>query len=198
MRYVAISIHGNYLNLSGSPANTLGGAVDALVGPLLRADGTGIGDPSIFERVERGGSQVALRQLDGSWLSLVGDRLARSDAENAEEVFTEVWWPDDRVSLRAGNGRFVCAENGGGRDVVVDRAEAGEWEKFSYEQVPAELVPADEPEHARVEGGVGKSVVDAVRQQAKESRIDLSEHHVEVPAEPGLSDTISGKRRPFP
>jgi hypothetical protein len=81
---------------------------------------------------------------------------------------------------------------------VVNRAEAGDWEKFFYEQVPAELVPAEEAEHTRVEGALGESVVDAVQRQARQSRIDLSAPALETPEEPGRTDTVSDARRRFP
>ena len=36
-----------------------------------------------------------------------------------------------KVALRAGNGRFVCAENGGGGFVTADRDKVGGWETFT-------------------------------------------------------------------
>ena len=181
MKYVAISIHGNYLSLSGgSPGTTIEEALANAVGGLVMANGTGIGDPSIFERVELGEGQVSFRMLDGAFLHVVGDRVGRTQDEAAASVFTEVWWPDDRISLRAPSGVFVCAEGGGGNELVVNRPEAGDWEKFFYEQVPAELLPADSTAGTRVEGRVDQSVVDAIRQQADRS------------------DAISEIRRPFP
>jgi hypothetical protein len=35
-----------------------------------------------------------------------------------------------KVALKASNGQFVCAEGGGGRELVANRAEAGLWETF--------------------------------------------------------------------
>jgi hypothetical protein len=40
-------------------------------------------------------------------------------------------WPFPAyVSLRAANGRFVAAEGGGGRDLVANRTEVSNWERF--------------------------------------------------------------------
>ncbi len=37
------------------------------------------------------------------------------------------------VAFRAWNGQFVCAESGGGREVVANRGAVGPWETFSLE-----------------------------------------------------------------
>ncbi len=37
----------------------------------------------------------------------------------------------DQFALTAHNGQFVCAENGGGREVVANRNAIGPWEKFT-------------------------------------------------------------------
>lgn len=37
----------------------------------------------------------------------------------------------DRVTLRTVNGQFLCAENGGGGEVVANRVTAGPWETFT-------------------------------------------------------------------
>lgn len=197
MRYVAISIHANYLNFRTDSGGTVGSEIDAALG-LLRADGTGIGAPSIFERIERGDAQVSLRMLDGTWLGVTGERIGHGADEAAAEVFTEVWWPDDRISLRAGNGMFVCAEGGGGREIVVNRPEAGDWEKFSYEQVPPELVPAEDAGPTEAEQGVDASVVDAIRRQAEQSRVDPTAPDLDVTARPGASDTVREPPPLFP
>lgn len=192
MRYVAISIHGHYLTVFGDVAGNVGAVLDGILG-TVRADGTGIGDPSIFERVERGPDQVSFRQLDGVWVGRAQDRLVRTPDEGAAEVFTEVWWPDDRISLRAGNGRFVCAERGGGREVVVNRAQAADWEKFSYEQVPDALLPRQEEPRIDVTTGVQ----DGVRDTVEGIRADGSTPWRQTLGE-GRGDTVSDVTRRFP
>jgi hypothetical protein len=38
-----------------------------------------------------------------------------------------------QVALRANNGMFVCAEGGGGRELVANRSVIGPWETFTLE-----------------------------------------------------------------
>ena len=37
------------------------------------------------------------------------------------------------IHLRANNGQYVCAEGGGGREVVANRSARGAWETFELE-----------------------------------------------------------------
>jgi hypothetical protein len=39
------------------------------------------------------------------------------------------------IHLRADNGQYVCAEGGGGREVVANRDRAQEWETFTVELI---------------------------------------------------------------
>ena len=39
------------------------------------------------------------------------------------------------IHLRANNGQYVCAEGGGGREVVANRDKAQEWETFTVELI---------------------------------------------------------------
>lgn len=137
MRYVAISIHGRCFQ---AVADTLPGE------PACIFANATIEEPTVFERIELDRTLVAFRQAVGGYLSVqsAGDLpfLGVADRLGDDEAFTEVRWPDGRVSLMGSNGLFVCAEGGGGSLVVVDRAEAGHWETFAYEQPPVELVAA--------------------------------------------------------
>ena len=42
---------------------------------------------------------------------------------------------DKQFAFRTDNGSYVCAENGGGREVVADRPAVGKWEVFTVVQV---------------------------------------------------------------
>jgi hypothetical protein len=42
---------------------------------------------------------------------------------------------DSRIHLRADNGQYVCAEGGGGGEVVANRDSAREWETFTVELI---------------------------------------------------------------
>ncbi len=39
------------------------------------------------------------------------------------------------IRLRATNGQYLCAEAGGGREVMANRVSAGPWETFTLEQI---------------------------------------------------------------
>jgi hypothetical protein len=136
MRYVCMTIRGGYVRLKP----------DLFGRQVLAADGTGVGDDSIFERVEQGENRVALRSLLGGYLQANPDGyVGLNPAIGDWETFTEVWWPDDRISLRTHLGTFFCAEGGGGEWIVINRPEAGDWEKFYYEVPPEELLPPEPP-----------------------------------------------------
>jgi hypothetical protein len=48
----------------------------------------------------------------------------------------------DWIALRAYNGQYLCAEGGGGREVVADRNTVGRWESFQIEIVGAQPLRA--------------------------------------------------------
>jgi thiol-activated cytolysin len=67
-----------------------------------------------------------------------------------------------RVALRSANGRYMCAEGGGGGDVNVTRKERGIWETFELVELPKAnaigLITHD-GHYVCAEGGGGGSVV---------------------------------------
>lgn len=169
MRYVCITIGGSYVRLG------VGRALREFPGMSLYADGTGIGDESIFERVEVGENQIALRSLLGGHLQARPDGLVLSNPAIGEwETFTEVWWPDDRISFKTAHGTFLCAERGGGGPVLANRTAAGDWEKFFYEVPPPELLPADEPaeESAPIATTLEQSRADAILRETSSHQIE--------------------------
>jgi hypothetical protein len=141
MKYVCLMIGGYYVRSAD---------------PLGRMDVTaaGPGDPTIFRRTELGSNQVTLQLVaTGTFLNAYGGEVALRP-ESPESVWTEVWWPNDQISLRSVERLFLCAERGGGNRLVADREAAGAWEKFYYEQPPAELLPAEPaPQNERVTPG---------------------------------------------
>jgi hypothetical protein len=46
------------------------------------------------------------------------------------ETFDLIELGGDRVALRANNGRFLCAERGGGHTIVANRWWIRSWETF--------------------------------------------------------------------
>jgi hypothetical protein len=82
---------------------------------------------------------IAIQVFDGHWVEVVGDRLYGSGETNdsMHARFRIIWHGDDRISLQAGNGAYVCAEGGGGgKDVLANRHAIGDWEKFWLEVPP--------------------------------------------------------------
>jgi hypothetical protein len=134
VQYYALTIGGHYVVAADDPFH----------GPLVRASGTGVGPDSIFERVPRGRA-VALRPLSrSSYVSAPagGGALTLAATIGPTEEFNEVEMPDDSIALRTSTGTFVCAEGGGGRELVGNRSAIGPWERFFREVPPAALLPA--------------------------------------------------------
>jgi carbamate kinase len=66
------------------------------------------------------------------------------------------------IHLRANNGQYVCAEGGGGREVVANRDRALEWETFTVELVAGRsriALRANNGQYVCAEGGGGREVV---------------------------------------
>jgi hypothetical protein len=95
----------------------------------------------------RSGDQITLRANNRQFVCAEdgGGRevVANRDAIGAWETFTILYangsggeiTNGQQVALRAGNGQFVCAEGGGGREVVANRNAIGGWEMFTIEMV---------------------------------------------------------------
>jgi hypothetical protein len=41
-----------------------------------------------------------------------------------------------RMAFQADNGQYVCAEGGGGRELVANQNEIGPWESFDVREIP--------------------------------------------------------------
>lgn len=91
------------------------------------------------------GDQVALRANNGQFVCAEGgggrEVVANRNAIREWETFTILHADGSggeiangqQVALRANNGQFVCAEDGGGREVVANRDAIGPWETFTIE-----------------------------------------------------------------
>ena len=99
-------------------------------GPSLRS-----GDPVVLRAsngqlvcAEGGGGRevVANRNAIGRWETF---KIMRADGSGGEIANGQ------QVALGASNGQFVCAEGGGGREVVANRSAIGAWETFTIEIV---------------------------------------------------------------
>jgi carbamate kinase len=97
----------------------------------------------------RGDSRIALRADNGQYVCAEGgggrEVVANRDSAREWETFTVERVPGrrgrgnvrtgDSIALRADNGQYVCAEGGGGREVVANRDRAQEWETFTVELI---------------------------------------------------------------
>jgi hypothetical protein len=65
------------------------------------------------------------------------------------------------VALRAASGQYVCAEGGGGLDVVANRPDLGPWEIFKYMWWPGDAISfeTDNGHFLCAEGGGGQELV---------------------------------------
>ena len=133
MAHVALKAHSRYLHL---------GLID---GRRLRT-GTATVDPSgVFERLDLGHGRIALRTLDGRFLSTRPDAGQNFGVFPENELtpasaFEEILWPDGRVSLRSCHLTYVGADPSG--TVTVNRTDPGPGERFLLVPVSRPSVPA--------------------------------------------------------
>lgn len=134
-----ISIHtnnGNYLrvvqNLISVTLNIIPNKLELLADAM-----TGTAPQQKFELIDFDNNQTAIRQNGFYWTV---------NQENNEVVLTRnnlgflslfEFIPVDanRFSLRAFNGMFLSAQNGGGGKITADRVERGDWETFHQESI---------------------------------------------------------------
>lgn len=125
----------------------------------VMATGADPNTTTVFERTPLPHGRVALRTLDGHYLSCQPDLGANYGLYLAEtigprEAFEEVLWPDGTVSLRSCDLTFVTVEHDRDRRVVVNRLDPGDDGRFTYREVPAviptqgrRLIPSDHRTH---------------------------------------------------
>lgn len=135
MRFLTITIGGHYLRLHSGDDET-----------RIRADGRAIEPAATFERVELGHGRIALRTLEGDYLTMRPDSgqsfgLFPEPELTAQAAFEEILWPNGQVSLRAGDLTYVGVQRRGGAAVTVNRTEAAATERFFYVPVPTQMVP---------------------------------------------------------
>lgn len=115
---------------SGQWVSALGGG-----GEGVQVTGTAIGPAESFQlvRIDADRTKVALRAQNGQYLTVSANGVleATSDAIDGAQKLTLqgtggsgacLWYP--------GNGRFVAAENGGGRELTANRSWCSIWETF--------------------------------------------------------------------
>ncbi len=144
MQLVALTLGARYLRVS-----TVGGEV------RLRADGTSLTRHSCLEQIDLGHDRVALRPVDGGYLTHAPDRAHGFGLYVGEELtpcaaFEEVLWPDGLVSLRTCQLTYVTADPASG-DVTSCRTETGDGTRFGCLAVPLGSVPAQQRRAAPVD-----------------------------------------------
>jgi hypothetical protein len=135
MSYVALTVGGRYLHLCrlGEETRLCGGA-------------TTLEPQAIFERVRLAHGRVALRSLDGRYLTMRPDP-GQNFGLYAEEEFTphaafeEILWPNEQISFRSHDLTYVGVEARDGAPVTVNRTEPTASERFFYVEVPVATVP---------------------------------------------------------
>jgi hypothetical protein len=143
MEFVALTLGDRFLRVDTVDGDT-----------RLHADGTSVNRSSCFERLDLGHDRVALRTVDGGYLTHAPDRARSFGLYVLDELtpcaaFEEVLWPDGRVSLRSCQLTYVCADAGGGA-VTSCRTETGEGTRFRYVDVPLGSVPQQQRRTAPV------------------------------------------------
>jgi hypothetical protein len=84
---------------------------------------------------------VNMRSHDKKWLSVVGENiLANSSHRGPNEMFWMIDLGNGRIALQGHSGKFLCASNGGGGQLVVNRDEISDWETFVKVPVEGGLV----------------------------------------------------------
>jgi len=78
-----------------------------------------------------GGNKFALKVYNEQGISLdESNKALIAEFEGLGEIFKLIDLGSNKVALQASNGKYVCAEGGGGRAVVANSDAIGPWETF--------------------------------------------------------------------
>ncbi|MFC4586970.1 fibronectin type III domain-containing protein, partial [Sphaerisporangium corydalis] len=110
--------------------------VTAANGTALIANGTSAGNAQLFDRVDLGNGNIALRaRVNNMYVCADGagaqPLIANRATAGAWETFQLITNPNGTVSLRAQvNSRYVCADGAGAQPLIANRTAIGPWEQF--------------------------------------------------------------------
>ena len=132
MQLVALTVGDRFLRMAAVEGET-----------RLYADGISVDRRGCFERVDLGPDRVALRPVDGGYLTHAPDRARSFGLYVVDELtpcaaFEEVLWPDGRVSLRSCQLTYLCADVESGT-VTSCLTQTGDGTRFRYVVVPASV-----------------------------------------------------------
>lgn len=113
--------------------------------------------------------QVGTVPLQLYWSEARLDHLVTATAKGRQRAETagyryvrvEGYLYPNAIALRAANGQYVCAEGGGGREVVANRPAIRGWETFAVVYLGDNRIAlrADNGQYVCAEGGGGREVV---------------------------------------
>jgi hypothetical protein len=77
-----------------------------------------------------GGKLIANRYKPLGWETFIIGKINRENGDINKS---------DKISLQVSNNQYVCAESGGGKDLIANRNLCKEWETFEIQKVDDEL-----------------------------------------------------------
>ncbi len=109
-------------------------------GSLVSGEGTGavianrsaVGVWEKFEIITADDGRYILKSGSGRYLARSGEQIISTTSINNAEKFFVIGLGGNSFALRASNGLYVAAEDGGGRELVANRDWAREWETFQF------------------------------------------------------------------
>ncbi|MFZ5968503.1 MAG: stalk domain-containing protein [Bacillota bacterium] len=183
-------------------------------GREVDAKGKEIGDWETFEIVDLGKNRVALKAHNGYYVCaedggggiLVANREEINEWETFQFVKSTIKLPETKksavIALKAYNDKYVCAEDGGGSEIVANRDRIGTWEKFELQQYANKQVTFQvyDGHYIRVkdkEDGTIKADVDKVSDWSKFNLYYLGNDKIAIKAYNGMFlgvDSSDGNR----
>ncbi|WP_406669893.1 RICIN domain-containing protein [Methanolobus sp. ZRKC4] len=110
--------------------------------------------------------KMSLQAYKGQYVSVdnaTSKLVARSTAVTSDEMFEIVYLTNTKVALKAPNGKYVYAAEGGGKGLIADSTEIGEWEIFNLLDLENEnsmiALKANNDQYVSSEGGGGAELV---------------------------------------
>ncbi|MDW7732895.1 MAG: RICIN domain-containing protein [Methanolobus sp.] len=93
--------------------------------------------------------------------SVTSNLIAGSSPITSDQMFEIVYITNNRVALKAPNGRYVYAANGGGQELIAGSTEIGQWEIFELLGLENNKISlkASNGQYVSTEGGGGAGIL---------------------------------------